>query len=235
MSKRSASPTTENGATVIPPEDVPAITASIRAAQEAREAKQAKTIEIPEIKLARMIVHIEGQTALITHRFGERALGQIESKQQKVAKLAREARDPKAEFMDALYVIDEESNVYGFPASGIKKALVYAGGRFADEKMTELRGVINIEGDLLPIEGSRPVMRRDAVKIDGGRTSSIAYRPMFLPWRISVPVVYISTMISEAQVLNLFNIAGFTIGIGDWRPERNGTFGQFSVAGAEAQ
>lgn len=192
----------------------------------------AKTIEIPEIRLQRLVVTIEGQTPLITHRFGERARKQIEDKQQGAARTAKPPRDPEAEFRDSLYVVRE--GVYGFPAAGVKKALVYAGGRFADEQMTVLRGVVNVQGDLLPIRAPEPRMRADTVRIDGGKTSSLAYRPEFWPWEIDVPVVFNATMLTEAKVLNLFQMAGFAIGIGDWRPEKNGTFGQFSIKEAVA-
>ena len=187
-----------------------------------------KVIEIPEIKLRRLTVVIVVQTPLITHRFGEKARQEIESKQQKKATLAKEARDPEAEFRDSLYVIDIKQEQYGFPAAGIKKALVYGGGRFAAEKMTVLRGILNVMGDLLEIKGPPPVMRSDPAVIGNG-VKTITYRPMFFPWEVSVPIVFNSTMITEAQVLNLFQIAGFAIGIGDWRPEKNGTFGQFSI------
>ena len=72
-------------------------------------------------------------------------------------------------------------------------------------------------------------MRTDTVKIDGGRTSTIAYRPQFWGWELDVPVVFNTNLVSEAQLLNLVQLAGFSIGIGDWRPERNGTFGTFSI------
>ncbi len=193
-----------------------------------------KTIEIPQIRLTKMIVTIQGETPLITHRFGDRALAEISAKQQKKAKLAKEARNPEAEFRDALYAIDVQKGVYGFPASGIKKALVYAGGRFADEQMTVLRGLLNVQGDKLAVRGSAPRMREDPVRLSGG-IMSIAYRPEFDPWEIDVPVVFNSGLIGEAQVVNLFQIAGFSVGIGDWRPEKNGTFGTFSVKGVSAK
>lgn len=187
-----------------------------------------KTVEIPEITLSRLTVVLEGQTPLITHRFGPRAMAAMEAAQQRTAKVAKPPRDPEAEFRDSLYVITDEPPRYGFPGAGIKKALVIAGGRFADEQMTRLRGVVNILSDLVPIDGSEPRMRTDAVRLASGVTS-IAYRPEFWPWRAEVPVVYNAAVISEAQLLNLFSIAGFAVGLGDWRPERNGTFGQFSV------
>lgn len=203
---------------------------------------EAKTIEIPEIKLIRLVVTIRGETPLITHRFGERARKLIEDKQQGVARQAKPPREPEAEFRDSLYVIGErcehdcgdhaEQHIYGFPTAGIKKALVAAGGRFADETMTILRGVINVQGDLLQIRAPAPRMRSDTVRIDGGKTSSIAYRPEFRPWEIDVPTVFNANLLTEVKVLNLFQLAGFSIGIGDWRPEKNGTFGQFSIGGA---
>lgn len=183
-----------------------------------------RVIEIPQIRLSRMVVAIDGTTPLITNRFGEKARQAIEDKQQKKAKSAKEARVPKEEFQDHCHLISE--GVYGFPAVGIKKALVVAGGRFADEKMTHLRGVINVMGDLIPIKAKPPTMRSDTVRLQGGVTS-IAYRPQFMPWEMEIPLVFNATMISEAQILNLFQIAGFAVGFGAWRPECNGVYGQF--------
>lgn len=185
-----------------------------------------RTIEIPEIRLGSIVVTVQGQTALLTNRFGEKSRQKIEDKQQKKAKGPREARNPEEEFMDACHLISK--GVYGFPAVGIKKALVVAGGRFADEKMTHLRGVINIMGDLIEIKAPPPKMRTDTVRLQGGVTS-IAYRPMFLPWEMEIPVVYNSSIIGQAQILNLFQIAGFAVGFGAWRPECNGVFGQFTL------
>lgn len=185
-----------------------------------------RTIEIPEIKLRTMMVGVIGQTPLLTNRFGEKARQSIEDKQQKKAKGVKDARDPKEEFKDACHLISK--NVYGFPAVGIKKALVVAGGRFADEKMTHLRGVINIIGDLIEIKADAPVMRSDTVRLSNGVTS-IAYRPMFMPWQMDIPVKFNASIIGDAQILNLFQIAGFSIGFGAWRPECNGTFGTFTI------
>lgn len=192
-----------------------------------------RIIEIPAIRLGRMIVRIKGETPLLTNRFGESAREAIEDKQQRKAKGPKQARDPEAEFRDATHLLSGEHGkpdaVYGFPAAGIKKALVAAGGRFADEKMTQLRGIINPLESLVAIKAPPPIRRSDTIRLRNG-VSSIAYRPQFMPWSMEVPLVYNSDLISEGQILNLFQIAGFSIGIGAWRPETNGTFGQFSLA-----
>ena len=186
-----------------------------------------KTIVIPQVNLQRMVVGIVGATPLLTNRFSEASIASIEDKQQRKAKLVKEARDPEAEFRAAAHMI--ASGVYGFPAVGIKKSLVAAGGRFADEKMTHLRGALNVMGDLIPITGPAPKMRSDTIRLQGMK-SSMAYRPEFSPWKMDVPIMFNASVIGQAQILNLFQIAGFAVGIGAWRPECNGPFGQFTLA-----
>jgi len=184
-----------------------------------------------------MIVTIEGVTPLVVSQFGERAATMIADGQEQKAKQKKAARDPKAEFLDALYIIsgdptkDLSKCKFGFPAGGIKKALVYA-GRYTDQKMTHLRGAINVVGDLLEINSPKlPTMRSDRVVLNRGKTS-LAYRPNFYPWTIEVPVIFNRAVLSEEQLLNLFQNAGFSVGIGAWRTECNGIMGQFKIGKA---
>ncbi len=185
-----------------------------------------KDIVIPALNLKGMLVTIKGETPLLVNRFSERSIESIEDKQQKKAKAPKSAREPEREFMDACHRLPD--GAFAFPCAGIKKSLVAAGGRFGDEKMTRLRGALNIMGDLLPIIGPEPTMRTDTIRLQSGVTS-IAYRPAFFPWALHVPVRYNASILEEAQILYLFQLAGFSIGIGAWRPENNGSFGQFAL------
>lgn len=208
--------------------------------------QEVKVITIPQIELGWLTVKISGVTPLIVNKFRDDSREQIEKKQQKKARAEKAAREPFKEFLGALHVIEmgkpdpEKGRVmggtYGFPSEGLKKSLVVAGGRFADETMTILRGVLNITVDLIPIVGSDPEMRSgDFVMLNSGKgPASIAYRPMFREWSMEVPVIFMKTMISEEQILNLFQMAGFAVGIGAWRPEKNGTFGQFGIVGGKS-
>jgi hypothetical protein len=40
-------------------------------------------------------------------------------------------------------------------------------------------------------------------------------------------------MIQLPQIINLMNLAGFAVGIGEWRVERNGSFGMYEVRSAK--
>lgn len=64
----------------------------------------------------------------------------------------------------------------------------------------------------------------------GMGTADIRYRPEFVDWRIPVTLKINASVISPEQVANLLNIAGFGVGIGEWRPEKNGQYGRFHVA-----
>jgi hypothetical protein len=48
-----------------------------------------------------------------------------------------------------------------------------------------------------------------------------------------VRVRFNANVLSAAQIVNLFNTAGFGVGIGEWRPEKDGQFGMFHVATAD--
>lgn len=65
---------------------------------------------------------------------------------------------------------------------------------------------------------------RAAVKINGG-SRTIRTRPHFPEWKVVFEAECVPGLIGENEVVELFQVAGFCIGIGDWRPKH----GLFSV------
>lgn len=189
--------------------------------------KEPAVVHLYEIKLDTLSLYVRGVGAsLICHRFSERNVGLIEAKQQKLAPQAKEARDPEREMRDALYL--DEHGAYCFPAVAFKNAIVSA-CRHTDITMTKARGAFHVLGDLLPLENyDGPHLRRDRVVIGRG-TTSIAYRPEFREWEVELQLRYSAAALSGEQLVNLVEIAGFAVGVGDWRPERNGSHGMFEV------
>ncbi|HQP39342.1 MAG TPA: hypothetical protein PLI95_29365 [Polyangiaceae bacterium] len=149
-------------------------------------------------------------------------------KQQKKAAQAKAAKDPEADFNAARYVMEDGRD--GFPAAGVKKAIANA-FRFSDGiKKVEINGALHVEpgAELIPIDCREMVMREDTVRIS--MSTDIRFRPEYRDWSMEFDVVFNSRAISPEQIVNLVNIAGFGIGIGEWRPERSGQFGMFHVA-----
>lgn len=188
-----------------------------------------KQVQIPPLRRVFIEARIRGLTPLICHRYSETNLQIMEAAQQGAAKTKKPPREPEREFQEAQYRLPDGG--HGFPAIGIKKSMVLAGQRFADEKGTELYGALTVRGEYLPIESPNPPrMRADRVVLSGvSRTASIAYRPEYSPWEIVVPIAFNATFISLDQVINLLSIAGFSVGIGDWRVDKKGNFGTWEV------
>jgi len=197
---------------------------------EAPSVASAPIIELPalNIKTAQVTLIGEPGNGLICHKWSEKAKREMLDKQMKKAKQAKEPKDPKADYEGSLYKLDNGG--YGFPAVAFKSAAVDACSHVANVTKVEARGAFHIIGDMVPIDGT-PVMREDMVRLSGiGGSADIRYRGEFKKWSVTFTVRYNANVITLEQLLNLFNTAGFAIGVGEWRPQKDGSFGMFHVA-----
>jgi hypothetical protein len=184
-------------------------------------------VTIPAINRQRMRVTLVGDSALISHKWSDKAKKEMLDKQMKQAKTAKAAKDPERDYRESLY--EHPDGGYGFPCVAFKAAAVGA-CRFTDGlKMTEARGAFHVDGELAKIEGE-PTMREDMVRVGMG-TADIRYRGEFQSWRTTLEISYNADAISIGMIVNLFNLAGFGVGVGEWRPEKDGSYGRFHVAG----
>lgn len=193
-------------------------------ATPATPAAPAMEVQRIELEIKRVKLHLKGTSPLIVHKWSEKAKKQMLDKHMMKATKGKEPKDPEQDYLDSLYVRDDGS--FGFPAVAFKSAAVRA-GTYSDLKMTYLRGAFHVEGDLVRIDG-KPRPREDMVRI--AMTTDIRYRAEFPEWETDLPVAYNSRAISIEQIVNLFNVAGFAVGVGEWRPEKDGQFGRFEVA-----
>lgn len=194
--------------------------------------KKEETIEIPRIEIGYLEILLIGDSPLIMHKWSEKAKKEMLDKQMKVAKKGREAKDPQKDYEDTIYYLDEEKTRYAFPSVAFKNAAVSACRFTEGTKMTVARGAFHVEGEMVEILESQPVMREDMVRVGMG-TADIRYRAEFPGWKAAVRVAYNKHALSREQIVNLFNLGGFGVGIGEWRPERDGSFGRFHVGTEE--
>lgn len=190
-----------------------------------RDAPEAVMIELPPLQLRTLEVTLVGDSPLICHAWSKKAKQEMLDKQMKKAKQAKAAKDPERDYKESLY--EHPEGGYGFPAVAFKAAAVDACSHIADITKVEARGAFHINGDMVKIDG-KPNPREDMVKIGMG-TADIRYRGEFRKWKATFQLRYNKNVISPEQILNLFNTAGFAIGIGEWRPQRDGSFGMFHV------
>lgn len=185
-----------------------------------------QAVTIPPMNVQTAIVTLVGESPLICHKWSEKAKKEMLGKQMKLAKGAKEAKDPERDYRESLY--EHPDGGYGFPAVAFKSAAVDACSHVADITKVEARGAFHIIGELVKIEG-KPSPREDMVRVGMG-TADIRYRGEFRDWRAKLTVRYNANVLSLEQIVNLFNTAGFAIGVGEWRPQKDGSFGMFRVA-----
>lgn len=122
---------------------------------------------------------------------------------------------------------------WGFPVGAIKQAANSAAYRMGWVKnQMELRGSYFLQtewGEMAEIKGSIPKMREDMVRIGMG-SADLRYRGEFSDWFMDFDLQYnASGNLTLEQILNCINAGGFVCGIGEWRPEKDGSFGKYHV------
>ncbi len=190
-----------------------------------------ETAEIKEIDVRTVKVNIKGLSPVILHRWSDKAKKEMLDKQMKKT-VKKVAKDPEEQFKDSVYRLDDEG--LGFPVDGFKKAMV-RGAKQLGLVMTDMRTGFFVHGEysakedreLVRIEGELS-MREDTVRISGA-TADIRYRGQVANWSATLKISYNAAVVSFDHIVNMLNAAGYGVGIGDWRPERDGMFGRFEV------
>ena len=214
-------------------------------------AKNVETIEIKPIEIQKTTIRVVGDTPLIMHAWSEKAKREILDKQMKKTKAAaKQAKSPVEDFIRSMYWLEwfpEEMSEdgfeeairngarFGFPVTAFKQAAISAAYRmgWTKDKMS-MRGAFFIDGDenqMVEIFSDVPVIREDMVKVGMG-TADIRFRGEFRNWHAELTISYNKNgQYSLEQIINIINAGGYVCGIGEWRPERDGQYGMFHVAG----
>lgn len=189
-------------------------------------------------RIKRETAHIEvvGTAPLIVHNWSEKARKEMLDKQMG-KKVVKQRKDPQADYEASMYRF--EDGRHGFPIMGFKAATVKGGGRIFGKavKMTELRQNFTFIADgidaagmqLVTIKSDEPVMREDMVRVGMG-TADIRYRAEYRNWSALLKIQFVPDLIDLQSVVALVD-AGGTCGVGEWRPEKNGSFGTYEVSG----
>lgn len=206
--------------------------------------KNGGRVEIPKLKLSTVQLRLVGDSPLISHRFDEKVIRQIVDKSTQTGTSAtpRPPKDPWAEFLRSMYWIspqpkdlskitldDVQNYKFGFPSRGFKNCAVTACTSLGRKvPKTLARQAFHVLGDIVEVNHGRVEMREDPVRIAMGGTD-IRYRAQFVDWTCMIRISFNQGVVSVEQLGSIFNLAGFAVGLGEWRPERDGNFGMFHV------
>jgi hypothetical protein len=192
-----------------------------------KKSNKAEEIELKPLKKKTIRLKIKGTTNLLMEKMD---MDVVEAYNKKKAKkmVDKDERLEEDKIGDKIHYT-EDGNI-GFPVSGFAKGIVevapYIEG--LDKKM--VRGSIRILGNIVPIN-----YKKQTINVAWGKSSGITkaprkiVRPEFHDWSCTLDVMFNESNISIEQIVNLFNWAGFQQGLGSWRPEKSGSFGQYEV------
>jgi len=125
----------------------------------------------------------------------------------------------KMSLRGAFFIIPDSNGYYGgdLEIDMDRKRITVVPNVFKPESITEI------------ITSEPPSMREDMVRVGMG-SADIRYRGQFENWSMNLKISYNANgQYSIEQILNILNAGGYTCGIGEWRPERDGQNGMFHV------
>lgn len=213
------------------------------------EVAESPAIEIKRIQRQEVRIPIIGTAPLVVSKFSEKAKAQMREAQSGQKRL-RKVRDPESDFQGARHRIGVDEGWDGFPASGLKGAIV-GGARFFNDKklnMTLLKQSIFVLGEgeemLIPIQyesgGRKPKLygvdlepkQHEAMVRNATGVADFRFRPMYHPWSMELSIIYMPDLMNLESLVALVDAGGF-VGIGEWRPgskqSQTGSWGTFQV------
>lgn len=198
-----------------------------RVAQHAAEAMEsAKQLVIAQPTILSVALEVEGTADLIQNRFSQKSVEQMLRKHMGIS-VQRESKKPREVLEDAtVYNVDGKVSM---PPTTFKMAMLGAASQLKGLKKTELRMALFIQGNSIPVTYREMVPRMDIARTSGiGRVPDVRFRPSFQDWKARMVIQFTDTLTVQT-VVDLLNRAG-NGGVGEWRPQKNGTFGTFRVS-----
>jgi len=198
------------------------------AEQKERIQKHAE-VEIKRLNREEIDVSIKGVTPLLMEKMDASVVDKYDKKKGK--RIIKTDDRMEAEKTDDKIYHTEDGNI-GFPVAAFAKGMVEV-APYVDLDKKRVRGSVRILGNITPIEFKDKTLNTAVGKTSGmTKAPRKIIRPEFHGWSCALKILFNANEISAEQIVNLLNHAGFHMGIGGWRPEHGGTYGQYEVSSA---
>ena len=210
-------------------------------APTAPAAPEVAEVSIPRLRILTLKLPIRGLTPLLMCRFDEKVRAEMEARTEGKASNKKAAKDPEREWNAARWLSTDGWD--GIHAGGIRAAIIDAARSVEGLTMTALKQGVFVVADGYSPDGAplvRIVGKAERFSNMCRTTTGVAYprhRPIYKEWGAVLTLQVNEHILSRDAAVNLVNIAGFTCGLGEWRPtspkSRTGDFGRFAVVTGE--
>ena len=202
--------------------------------------EDAKVIRISGSTFERLSLRLVSNSPLLLGAWSDEGKKQLPDHPNKPqVKQRKERTDPTKIASGKCY--NHPEGGYAIPVGMLFKCLQIAGSDFTvpgsrKSVATVIRRNVIVNGDSKDGQWIR-LNSKNGYVIDErvgrnsgiGRTPRMIYRPRFDEWSIAVSIDYNTRWFDAESIVNVCALAGRTVGIGEWRPEKGGAFGRFEV------
>jgi len=186
-------------------------------------------IEPIQTATASITVGMASKMGYISHRLDPSVVTEF-TKRERGETGRKKLRSLDDEYESCFYYTNDDE--YGVPVGAFFKGMLDAATDLSIAK-TQIKRAVRLLGDIVPLRYDKVIRREDLVKRAGiNGTPDIRHRPEFMEWECDIHILYDVNVITLDTIANLIDRAGFTSGIGDWRPsspKSPGTFGMYAV------
>lgn len=190
--------------------------------------KQGDIVELQQLKKEHITINVRGITSLLMEKMDMEVVEKYTRLKENKVKF--ENTKMEEEVLNTKIHYTSDGNI-GFPSVGFWKGMVEVAPYIEGLDKKRIKGSIRMVESIIPIN-----YKKQGVNITWGKTSGIGraprkiMRPEFFDWNCKLEINYNRALLSPEHIYNLVNLAGFQMGLGGWRPEHNGTYGQYEVA-----
>lgn len=194
-------------------------------------SKKESTTSSPAIgrpTICRIALEIKGTAPLIQNAFAQKSIEEMLAKQMGISR-QREKKKPSEIIENA--IIRNVKGEVAMPCQSFKAAMISAASAIKTYQKNKkvLKTSLFIEGNSIKIRYEKMTSRMDIVRLPVvGRTPDVRFRPQFENWSARFIIQFPDTSLDAMSVADLVERGG-SVGVGEWRPEKNGTFGTFTV------
>jgi hypothetical protein len=202
-----------------------------------RKAKtdELEQVQIVELTRAKIVYHIVGETPLLMNSMSVKAQRELllpRGRKTAAEKQGSLKHDPLQEYRDSIYRARKGSDtVLALLNTQFKAALCTAALDVPGAKKAQIGRLTSIEGgEKLALYGIPQIMCSVVRSADINKTPDIRTRCIVPRWACTVEVTYTIPVLNATVISSLFATAGYTMGVGDWRPQKgSGTFGRWRI------
>jgi hypothetical protein len=169
-------------------------------------------------------VTIKGDTALLMHAFP----------MEPVEHIAKKTKEEQAEL--AAYRNPDSNELY-IPGVNIQRTLVngatYSKGKGRGSLQKSAAACILVTPERCGLGQTTYIIDSRPVVVPATKGRIIRHRPRLDTWHVTFDLEYDPDLLTEPQVRRIIEDSGKRVGLLDFRPEKKGPFGRFSIVGWE--